>query len=43
MPGPIHMTVMATAVSWMKPLVAINIRSAAFDPHDNMAGETNVR
>jgi hypothetical protein len=41
-PAPIHTTFTAIAVSWMKPLMAINFRTAV-DPHDNMAGETNVR
>jgi hypothetical protein len=42
-PAPLHITVTAIPVSWMKPPVAINIRGAAFDPHANTAGETNVR
>jgi hypothetical protein len=43
MPTPIHTTVTAMAVSWMRPLTAMNFPGAAFGPHGNMAGETDVR
>jgi hypothetical protein len=43
MPDPIHTTVTASAVSWTRPLTENIFLSAAIDPHDNTAGEIDVR